>query len=105
LAGLAEVEAQLGERKARVVGISVDEASDSKALRTRLGLGFPLLSDPGARVARAYGVAMADQELAIPAVFIIDQRRTLVWSHVGETVPDRPTPDAVLDALDRVVTP
>lgn len=51
-------------------------------------------------MANAYGVQMNGMPLAIPSVFVIGQDRTIHWKHVGETVPDRPTADAVLEVVD-----
>jgi thioredoxin-dependent peroxiredoxin len=100
LAGLQEVMPQLRERGASMVGISVDDAQESRLFRAAAGLEFPLLSDEGGRVADAYGVLMAREEIAIPSVFVIAPAGTIAWRHVGETVPDRPTPEAVLAAID-----
>lgn len=91
---------ELRERSASIVGISTDEAPESRFLRLQLKLDFPLLHDEAARVADAYGVRMKIEELAIPSVFVIDRDGGIAWRHVGEYVPDRPTPDAVLAALD-----
>jgi peroxiredoxin len=91
---------QLEQRATSLVGISVDEASASRLLTQRLGLGFPLLHDEAGRVADSYGVRMATEAFAIPSVFVIAPDGTIAWRHVGETVPDRPAPDAVLAAID-----
>jgi peroxiredoxin len=91
---------QLEQRATSLVGISVDEASASRLLAQKLGLGFSLLHDEDARVADSYGVRMATEALAIPSVFVITPDGTIAWRHVGETVPDRPAPDAVLAAID-----
>ena len=46
----------LARRKVTVVGISPDEPGAQKAFDRKFSLGFPLLSDPDHRVAKAYGV-------------------------------------------------
>jgi len=61
---------------------------------------MPLLHDPEAAVADSYGVKMLEMPMAIPAVFVVAQDRTILWKHIGEHVPDRPTVDAILAALD-----
>lgn len=76
---------------AQVVGISVDSRETSVALAARLGLGFPLLEDVDLRVASAYGVAMAGEDIAVPAVFVVRRDRVIGWKQVGETVDDRPS--------------
>jgi peroxiredoxin Q/BCP len=40
---------------ARVVGVSAQSPATHRKFRERQGLRFPLLSDPGKRIARAYG--------------------------------------------------
>lgn len=105
MAGLQQHLAQIRRRGASIVALSVDPAPESAALRARLGLGFALLHDAEAAIAARYGVRMAHESLAIPAVFVVDRTGRVVWSHVGETVPDRPTPDAVIAAIDRIGQP
>lgn|SRR5690606_30899319 len=85
----------------RVVAISADSAADSRALRERLGLPFPLLSDPDAAVAAAYGVAMKRQDIAIPSTFVVLPDRTIAWSYVGENASDRPQAELVLEQLSQ----
>ena len=46
----------LTRRKVAVVGVSPDDPADQKAFDKKFSLGFPLLSDPDHRVAKAYGV-------------------------------------------------
>lgn len=43
-------------KKAHVFGISPDDAASHQAFRQKFGLNFPLLSDPGHRVADRFGV-------------------------------------------------
>lgn len=99
MAGLQAIYPQLRATGATIVGISTDPAPESKLLRAALGLQFPLLEDHDAEVAAAYGVRMVGDTLAIPSVFVVAADRTIVWRHVGENVPDRPTAQAVLDAI------
>ncbi|MEO7034954.1 MAG: peroxiredoxin [Polyangiaceae bacterium] len=44
------------EAKAHVFGISPDDAASHQAFRDKYALNFPLLSDPGHRVADEFGV-------------------------------------------------
>jgi peroxiredoxin len=81
------------------VAISVDEAKRSQAMRERLGLNFPLLSDPDVAVAAAYGVAMKGQDLAIPAMFIVMPNREVFWKYVGENPSDRPPDEVMFEQL------
>ena len=47
---------QAFEAKARVFGISPDDVASHQAFRDKYSLNFPLLSDPGHRVADLFGV-------------------------------------------------
>ncbi|MET0388590.1 MAG: peroxiredoxin [Polyangiales bacterium] len=44
------------ESKAHVFGISPDDLASHQAFRDKFGLNFPLLSDPGHKVAEQFGV-------------------------------------------------
>lgn len=85
----------------QLVAISADEAADSRKLRERLGLNFPLLSDPDVAVAAAYGVAMQDEDIAVPAVLVVMPDREVFWKYVGEDPTDRP-PEVVVFEQVRV---
>ncbi len=98
---LAKQQAQLDAEGIGIAAISVDPPEDSAALAQRLGLGFPLLSDPSASVIAAYGVQMKGQALAVPATFVIRQDRTIAWKYIGEAVPDRPPVDVVREEARR----
>ena len=92
MAGLQKIHAQLASKGATIVGISVDEVPESKMLRGTLNLTFPLLHDEDAEIAAAFGVRMVGESMAIPSVFVVAGDGEIVWRHVGEYVPDRPTP-------------
>ncbi len=101
LGGLAEVQSELAAEGIGVAAIAVDEPADSAALARRLGVQFPLLSDPDAQVITSYGVKMKDQVLAVPATFVVGEDRTILWHYVGDTKPDRPAIDVVRQAARR----
>jgi len=62
-------------------------------------LGFPLLSDADLRVAKAFGVAMAGRDIAVPATFLVAKGGRILKRYIGETMADRPDLDAILAAL------
>lgn len=80
--------------------MSVDSAEESRALAEKLDISFPLLRDEGMRVMAAYGVADADRDIAVPSIFIVGKDRTILWSHVGESITDRPSAKKILTFLD-----
>lgn len=94
---MAEFQNQFARKGVELVAISVDPIEESVTLANKLGVSFPLLSDPGLKAALAYGVAMKGDEIAVPSVFLIDQNKTIVFEHVGETVTDRPSAGELLE--------
>ncbi len=94
------MEKEIEKRGARLFAISVDTVEESAALVAKLGLGFPLLSDPGMKTIIAYGVAMDGEDIAVPSTFVIDRNRRIRFAYVGETQADRPSNDALLGWLD-----
>jgi len=63
---------------ATLVAISYDAPATNAAATAKLGLTFPLLSDPGSKVIDAYGIRNQDAKgrgvgIPHPVVFIVDQ--------------------------------
>jgi peroxiredoxin Q/BCP len=52
---------------------SVDTVADNKAFANKLGLDYPILSDPDTSVARAYGVVHEGRKVAERWTFYIDK--------------------------------
>ena len=50
---------------------SVDTPEDNKKFAESLGLDFPILSDPGKKVASAYGVVTPERQVAFRWTFYI----------------------------------
>lgn len=64
----------------------------------RLGLDFPVLSDRDQRLQKAFGVQNPDtQELALHAVFVINQDREVVYRKIAGR---RPLSQEILDSID-----
>ena len=80
------------------MAISVDPADDSLAMIRRLGLDFPLGSDPNQRIIQQFRVQNPDtRELALHAVYIVNQRGTVIYRKVGSR---RPQSAELIDAID-----
>jgi len=84
---------------ATVAGISTDDPGSSKGMKENLRLQFHLLSDPRMEVISKYGVAQEGEDVAVPAVFIVDWQRRFAYRHIGSRITDRPRASAVLSAL------
>ncbi len=85
-----------------VVAISADSAEDSIVLARKERIPFPLIHDVGLKAALAYGVAMDGEDIAVPAVFVIDGHGRIHWKQVGESLWDRPKVEDVLARVDEV---
>ena len=84
------------------MGVSVDSQEDSSRLVTRLELGFPLLSDPGRSAIAAFGVNDLEQEIALPAAFVVSAENAhVLWSYIGDNPRDRPTIEQIIEVVER----
>lgn len=97
MAGLAKQQEAIAAEGIGLAAISTDSPEDSADLAVRFDISFPLLSDPDATTAAAYGVQHQGEILAVPATFVIARDGTIAWTHIGETKPDRPAIDHVRD--------
>lgn len=91
-----------------LIGIGISTPYEHKTLLQERGVDARLFTDPGAEVLEEYGIAqdldgMAGVTDARPAVFLIDEDRTVRYAWVGDEHPSFPEYDAVEDALDRHV--
>lgn len=108
---LAAISARIGEfweRHCDVVGISVDDLATHRAWIDTPpetgGVGplrFPLASDEGTEVARAYGTYDAEKRVALRGLFIVDPEGNLQYQVVHSLSVGRSAdePLRVLDAL------
>ena len=76
--------AALGALDAQIIGVSVDDSVSHAAFAKKNSLQFPLLADPGGRVADSYG-ALSDWVLVKMAkryTFLIDPQGRLAKSYL-----------------------
>lgn len=71
----------------------------NRALVDKLGLGFPVLSDPDGAASRAFGVFDGENEIAWPAVYIVDPSGTIVQRWLADTYQVRIETSAILADL------
>ncbi len=109
---------------ASVVGISPQTVKQSYFMRDQHKLRFPLLSDAGNNVARAFGLTYrvpaaqeavyrrafvnlpftnGDEswELPIPATFVVDRDGAVLFASANEDYTERPEPRDVVEFLHR----
>ena len=65
------------------IAISNESAETSEGFRKKNGLTYPILSDPKFVAADKFGVRAADEEFALPALFLIDKTGTIRLGRVG----------------------
>ena len=59
------------------------------------GITLPMATDPGQKLAQAFGVADPSSEVPYPATFVVDKEGFIRFLHVGESVTDRPPLESV----------
>jgi peroxiredoxin len=96
---------EFAARGVEVVAISVDSPEESRRLAHKHGYTFPILSDPGAKTIRAYGVlhehgGEEQRDIARPAEFLVDSAGTIRWVNLSETLLARLRPEKALRAID-----
>lgn len=93
--------AEFARLGARLLGISVDSVYCHAAFAREAQLHFPLLSDfqPRGEVARQYGVYRDEQGMSARALFVLDRRCVIRFSHA---YPDflNPGVDDLLTTLE-----
>lgn len=85
--GFSKLAAEFGAENCSILGASVDSIESHRSWAEELGgLAFPLLSDTGKTVTRAYGVLDEREQVALRATFIIGPTGVIsyqVVSHVN----------------------
>lgn len=83
---------------ATLVAISTAPADIAK-MRAKTGVTFPLYADPDRSTVKAWGIHDSENDISLPATFVIDTGGKIVYRYIGEKPPDRPQRDHILDAL------
>lgn len=82
-----DTHSQFVDRNTTVLGISGDSERSHRRFKARHGLPFSLLSDPGRKIARAYGALAESRLLGIRfawprrATFVIDEKGMIEAVH------------------------
>ena len=88
-----------------IVGLSISDPYAHKQLVKERGIDYRLFSDPQNGVAEEYGIVndldgMAGVSEPRPAVFLLDEDRTVEYAWVAEEWPDFPDYDEIEDAIE-----
>jgi thioredoxin-dependent peroxiredoxin len=84
---------------AEVIAISSDGLKSHAEFARRLGIPFPLASDPDLAVARAFGVADEDSRRAKRAVFVAGRDGRLLHANPDYNPGNTPDYESVIAAL------
>jgi peroxiredoxin Q/BCP len=84
-------------------GASVDTPEENKKFAEHLELTYPLLSDPGKEVAKAYGVVGGDRQRAARWTFYISPEGKIL--HVDRDVSPATAGSAVAERLASLGVP
>jgi peroxiredoxin len=71
---------------------------------------FRILSDPGARVIRSYGLAhpgagQQGEDIALDTTLLVDADGRELWRRVSDTLPDLPTAEETVAHIRATATP
>jgi peroxiredoxin len=99
LAAYARKYGEFERRGVQPAAISVDPPVNNARMVGKLRLPFPLLSDPRGEVARAYGLWNERENVAVPAVVVVDRSGRVTYMHAGSDFADRPPDGEVFAAL------
>lgn len=94
---------QFEGRGVTVLGISVDSVPTLKEYRAKHAIAVDLASDFRRDVSRAYGVLNDEKFYANRSYFLIDQTRTIRWSHVEAVNGHRRENPELLATIESVV--
>lgn len=95
---LQDLEKNLADIEAtgvQLIALSYDKPATNATASAKLGLTFPLLSDPGSRVIDAYGIRNEEAKgraegIPHPTVFILDQKGTIRVKLMRDGYRERP---------------
>ena len=92
------------KRNVSFAAVSTDDTADALKMMELTDAEFAILSDKDAEVAKDYGVYnLLNDGVATPSAVIVSPEGDIEWKYVGESISDRPTPDAILAQLDRLI--
>ena len=100
---IGEIQALDGE----IAAISVDTPKQSLKVVNKLGLEFPILADTEGTVMDMFGVrhkqgGIKGEDIARPAVFILDREGEVYWKDLTDNWRVRVRPEVILEQLRQI---
>jgi peroxiredoxin len=104
LQGLEADRAAIEATGVQLIALSYDTVETQAQAAAKLGLSFPLLSDPGSRTIDAYGIRNHEARgkglgIPHPAIFVVDEAGKIRAKLMEESYRDRPSSEAIQAAL------
>lgn len=88
LAGYTERHAEVAERKARVLAVSLDDRETLARFKAELKAPYAFLPDPEAKLATLYGVKAPDAPVAQRTTFVVGERLEVLRVDSGKDALD-----------------
>ena len=103
----AQHKADFDKLNTKIVALSIDDVAHAhETWEKAANRQFPILSDPGAKVIRQYGLLHADghagEDIAIRTTIYVDANGIEQWRRVSTSVADVPKVKEVLDRIQTV---
>jgi thioredoxin-dependent peroxiredoxin len=103
----AQRKSDFDAQDARVVGVSVDDLEHTRKVWNEVAKHDAIiLSDPGAKVIREYGLlhpkGYKGEDIALRATLIVDKNGREVFRQVSSSVPDVRHADQILAELKKI---
>jgi len=100
----AQHKSDFDQRNIKIVALSVDDVPHAReAWEKAANRQFPVLSDPGAKVIRDYGLLHPDghggQDIALRTTVYIDPNGREVWTRVSTSAMDVPKVKEVMERI------
>lgn len=100
---------EIRKADAEVLAICVDPVEENAKVVAKLNLDFSILSDPERKTIGVYNVlhkdaltAQGSDDIARPAVFILDRDGVVQWSHLTENWRVRVRSETILKQLSLI---
>jgi peroxiredoxin len=103
LVQLQGVAPALNAKGIRIAAISVDDVDQLTKTTAEHQLSFPLVSDPDGTMIRGYGVWDDENEIAWPAMFVVDEAGSVRWRWLADNYRIRPAASEVVPSIERAL--
>ncbi|HEY5934290.1 MAG TPA: redoxin domain-containing protein, partial [Kofleriaceae bacterium] len=101
---MARNQAAFAARGVAVIGISLDEADDSRVFAGEYGIAFPLLADPGGTVSSRY-TGLDRSGVSVPGIVVVRRSGEIAFRQIATSMADRLDAADIVAIVDRTLAP